>query len=339
MCIRDRHGCKTQIVRSASTWSLGLPPDMTENSIQFSYVESIMKAKHYVYIENQFFISDVAGPEVTNKIVNALVVRLQLAIETKQNFKVVIMIPVLPAFEGNIFDKQAAAVARIQVYWEQMTIFKSKTSLIKSLQSILGNEDDVWNYLMIGSLRTHAKLSDEPVTEMIYIHSKLLIVDDEIAVCGSANLNDRSMDGARDSELCIVVEDDEKVASRLNGIEVNAGKCVYELRKKIFAEHFGLPENEVEDILDDNIWKRMHGIMKRNTEIYREIFAVVPDNEVKSAAQYEEFKKKANKDKYDELVPEIVGHAVQYPYEFLIEDRLLFPISNPGYYLPAAAFT
>ena len=44
-----------------------------------------------------------------------------------------------------------------------------------------------------------------PVTEIIYIHSKLMIVDDEIALIGSANINDRSLNGNRDSELAIIV--------------------------------------------------------------------------------------------------------------------------------------
>jgi len=38
---------------------------------------------------------------------------------------------------------------------------------------------------------------------MIYVHSKLMIVDDEYIVVGSANINQRSLDGTRDSEICI----------------------------------------------------------------------------------------------------------------------------------------
>lgn len=34
---------------------------------------------------------------------------------------------------------------------------------------------------------------------MLYIHSKLMIVDDKIGICGSANINDRSQEGYRDS--------------------------------------------------------------------------------------------------------------------------------------------
>ena len=47
--------------------------------------------------------------------------------------------------------------------------------------------------------------ADEPVTEILYIHSKLMIVDDQKLILGSANINDRSMLGDRDSEIAIVV--------------------------------------------------------------------------------------------------------------------------------------
>ena len=38
---------------------------------------------------------------------------------------------------------------------------------------------------------------------MIYVHSKLMIVDDEYVIVGSANINQRSLDGDRDTELAI----------------------------------------------------------------------------------------------------------------------------------------
>jgi hypothetical protein len=38
---------------------------------------------------------------------------------------------------------------------------------------------------------------------MIYVHSKCMIVDDEYIVVGSANINQRSLDGTRDSEIAI----------------------------------------------------------------------------------------------------------------------------------------
>ena len=52
-------------------------------------------------------------------------------------------------------------------------------------------------------------IGGEPVTEIIYIHSKLMIVDDRVALIGSANINDRSMLGNRDSELAVTIEESE----------------------------------------------------------------------------------------------------------------------------------
>ena len=56
-------------------------------------------------------------------------------------------------------------------------------------------------------MRTHSVLptSSMPVTEMIYIHSKCMIVDDTHIIIGSANINDRSMLGSRDHETGVVI--------------------------------------------------------------------------------------------------------------------------------------
>jgi len=35
----------------------------------------------------------------------------------------------------------------------------------------------------------------------VYVHSKIMIVDDRAALIGSANINDRSLLGSRDSEV------------------------------------------------------------------------------------------------------------------------------------------
>ena len=36
-------------------------------------------------------------------------------------------------------------------------------------------------------------MNDHFETEQIYVHAKLMIVDDRIVICGSANINDRSL--------------------------------------------------------------------------------------------------------------------------------------------------
>lgn len=37
----------------------------------------------------------------------------------------------------------------------------------------------------------------------VYVHSKVMIIDDSIALIGSANINDRSLLGSRDSEVSV----------------------------------------------------------------------------------------------------------------------------------------
>ena len=44
-----------------------------------------------------------------------------------------------------------------------------------------------------------------------------MIVDDNIVLCGSANINDRSQEGSRDSELAILFTNGEKTKKRMNG--------------------------------------------------------------------------------------------------------------------------
>lgn len=56
-----------------------------------------------------------------------------------------------------------------------------------------------------------------PVTEQVYIHSKLMIVDDDVVLLGSANINDRSLLGSRDSEIAAIIEDSKKVPSFMDG--------------------------------------------------------------------------------------------------------------------------
>lgn len=40
---------------------------------------------------------------------------------------------------------------------------------------------------------------------MIYVHSKFLVTDDEVAIIGSANINMRSMAGTRDTEIAAAI--------------------------------------------------------------------------------------------------------------------------------------
>lgn len=55
-----------------------------------------------------------------------------------------------------------------------------------------------------------------------------------MCVSGSANINDRSMLGNRDSEMAVFVEDKERVPSIMGGEEYQAGPLTLALRKECF---------------------------------------------------------------------------------------------------------
>lgn len=45
--------------------------------------------------------------------------------------------------------------------------------------------------------------SELSITLPAQVHSKLMIVDDEYVIVGSANINQRSQDGTRDTEIAV----------------------------------------------------------------------------------------------------------------------------------------
>ena len=101
---------KIQALRSVSAWSIG--KNMTERSILEGYFKLIDNSKHYIYIENQFFITRTYTQEerrnsefsinrlVQNQIGLHIKERIAKAFEAKEIFKVFICIPLLPGFSG-----------------------------------------------------------------------------------------------------------------------------------------------------------------------------------------------------------------------------------------------
>lgn len=93
---------------------------------------------------------------------------------------------------------------KCQLHWEYATISRGGQSILEELRNHPGIEDPS-KYIQFFGLRQHAILNDKPVTEIIYVHSKLMIVDDNYVIMGSANINDRSMLGTRDSEVAVTI--------------------------------------------------------------------------------------------------------------------------------------
>ena len=150
---------------------------------------------------------------------------MSLANSENKKFRVYIVIPLLPGFDNQ------NAIQAVQ-YFNLRSIKLGEFSIYKELQK--ADITDPAEYLTIHSMRNWSVLMGNLVQEIIYVHSKLMIVDDRHVICGSANINDRSLLGKRDSELAAVISDEEFVSSQLNGQKCQVGKYAFSLRQKIF---------------------------------------------------------------------------------------------------------
>ncbi|KAG5513409.1 hypothetical protein PMAC_001473 [Pneumocystis sp. 'macacae'] len=236
-----------QILRSVGPWSIGTPTRI-EHSILNAYVKCIETSEHFVYIENQFFItsSECEGTVIENDIGNALVKRIIKAHKNNEKWRAVIILPLIPGFQSDV-DVQEGTSIRLIMHCQYRSICRYKCSIFKKLE-IAGINP--MKYIRIYSLRNWAKLGNNErlVSEMIYIHAKCMIVDDRISIIGSANINERSMRGNRDSEIAAIIRDTDMQLSTMAGKPYLVGKFSYTLRVRLMREHLGINCDEMEKI-------------------------------------------------------------------------------------------
>ncbi|RHZ82653.1 hypothetical protein Glove_106g15 [Diversispora epigaea] len=464
---RFKGTCNAQLLLSSTFWSTGTNH---ENSIYNAYCHLIRSAKHFIYIENQFFVTSTENDpnyEVKNLIGGFLVERIIKAHKSNEKFRVIVVMPLLPAFEADLNSNDAGTI-RMVMHWQYVSICRGGRSVLEKIKSAGVNPED---YISFFALRNHGKIpqvesisnngsvkdrkangtlssvdvpdaSVEPnenlqgskshaneipnriengpvenkqvktsddandkfayITEEVYIHSKLLIVDDKYVIIGSANLNDRSQLGTRDSEIAILVEDKSIIKTRMNGNEYMASKFAYTLRSSLFKEHLGLleyqdhssitksclspddfrilremlkekdpdvisslekmtPENDLKhptkedlivmDPLSDEFYDYWSKTAQRNTEAYRSVFRCVPDDNVTTWEQYENFvpdrtkvpighvaNLQADLEETKTKLSNIRGHLVNFPTRFLQSENLLSSVISNAV-TPAEIFT
>ncbi|GAB1194296.1 hypothetical protein APSETT444_003540 [Aspergillus pseudonomiae] len=452
---------RAQIVRSSADWSSGI---LTEHSIQNAYKEIISKAEHYVYIENQFFITATGDQQkpILNTIGRAIVDACVRASKEGRKFRVIIVIPAIPGFAGDLRQTEATGTRAIMDYQyksinrgehsifgqlkhagvdptreEHIFVFNlraydriNKTPALEELEKEAGvtyndiqrgiaesimsdsvhpsigkegdkgevgyddaqkekeerlarlrryeeqaerhkpeykpsSKDTVAHTTMLNGGRMSDEAwegeaeaeKDNIVQEELYVHGKVCIVDDRVAICGSANINDRSQLGYHDSELAIVVEDQDFIDSMMDGKPYKAGRLAATLRRQLWREHLGLlpaqdydasqspnaqppnvcmnhviegPENNfVMDPMSDPLWEMWTGRATTNTEIYRMLFRADPDDNIRNFDDYDWFYPR-NRMKQGHLfdpfqrakdvrekLDEIKGHLVWMPLRFL----------------------
>ncbi|KAI6194536.1 Phospholipase [Aphelenchoides besseyi] len=345
---RNTHNVDIQVLRSVAHWSILI--DKTEDSIQQAYLSLIANAEHYIYIENQFFVSMINSSEVTNEICRVICDRIVRAHREGKTFRVYILIPLLPGFEGKINATDYSALLAV-LHWTMLSISQGDHSLLVNLNR--NGVEDPWKYLSFCSLRAYDQLGDKLVSELIYIHCKLLIVDDKKAIIGSANINDRSQVGSRDSEVCVLIEDREFEDSTMDGQPYQAGKFASSLRKRCMSEHLGLHEealhkaepkkpisldDPISDKFYEEIWKKTAA---KNTEIFEEVFRCYPTNLVTSYEELQAWQAELPMVQYNEELArshlqELVGTLVQFPHEFLKSENLAPTITSKEGIVPSS---
>ncbi|KAH9914591.1 phospholipase D/nuclease [Fomitopsis serialis] len=198
------------------------------------------------------------------------------------------------------------------------------------------------------------------VSDLVYIHSKVMIVDDRRVVMGSANINDRSMKGNGDSEIALVIEDEDMIETTMDGKPYMAARFAATFRRKLYREHLGLmppqycagkeqvtsfmrpaphPNDDetdegedkiVADPLADLTMSLWNETARRNRAIFAEIFRTVPTNWVKNWDEYAQYVPKVmpghvvseiSLEHAKDRLSRVRGALVECPIDFLIDQK------------------
>ncbi|XP_071551933.1 uncharacterized protein [Panulirus ornatus] len=224
-----------------------------ENSIQRAYVHHIRRSKRFIFLENQYFLGSAHGwlvqeAKCPHLIPIELTIRIINAIKAGEDFRVYIVIPIHP--EG---DPTSTAVQEI-LHWQHRTMEMMYRKIAKAIRKakIDAHPTDYLSFFCLGKRESPDEIPDglddpdsssvaakarENMRFMIYVHSKMAIFDDEYIIVGSANINERSMSGNRDSEMAVGAFQQEFTKEECGDSEIEGD--VRTFRLSLWAEHCG----------------------------------------------------------------------------------------------------
>ncbi|KAJ6435854.1 hypothetical protein OIU84_000973 [Salix udensis] len=212
--------------------------------------------KTFVYIENQYFLGssfswksdDVKVEEVgaSHLIPKELSLKIVSKIKSGERFSVYVVIPMWP--EGIPESGSVQAILN----WQKRTMEMMYSDIAEALRD-KGLEANPKDYLTFFCLGKHEREmageyvpSEKPAQNsdysraqksrrfMIYVHAKMMIVDDEYIITGSANINQRSMDGGRDTEIAMGAYQPYHLATKQP-----ARGQIHGFRMSLWYEHLG----------------------------------------------------------------------------------------------------
>ncbi|XP_042879391.1 phospholipase D gamma 1-like [Penaeus japonicus] len=233
-----------------------------DTSLHRAFVRLVRRAESFLYIESQ--ISKIRAGE---------------------GFRVYLVLPMLP--EGNCKNPVIGCSMKAILRWQYLTLKMMYRKIGAALQAV-GSKDHPSDYLLVLCLTkqtvTHSASAPPPPQQestsdvaaaaglqepprgsaawswrerssfLIYVHSKMAVADDAHVLVGSANLNERSLDGRRDTEVavsaCQTRRGGRGGGGGGDGEAVVKDGAVRAFRRALWAEHtWGLSEEE-EDLGD-----------------------------------------------------------------------------------------
>ncbi|XP_078432393.1 phospholipase D alpha 1-like [Wolffia australiana] len=232
--------------------------NIIDRSIQDAYINAIRRAKNFIYIENQYFLGssfawkreeglNLEEVGALHLVPKELSLKIVSKIEAGERFTVYVLVPMWP--EG---IPESASVQAI-LDWQRRTMEMMYTDIAHALRAngVDASPRDYLTFFCVGNREVQREGEYVPTEEpepdsdyfqaqqarrfMIYVHSKMMIVDDEYIIVGSANINQRSMDGARDSEIAMGAYQ----PYHLGGEEPARGQ-VHGFRLALWYEHLGM---------------------------------------------------------------------------------------------------
>ncbi|XP_057454489.1 phospholipase D gamma 1-like [Lotus japonicus] len=236
---------------------------LIDMSIHTAYVKAIRAAQRFIYIENQYFIGSSYNWRnnrdlgANNLIPMEIALKIADKIRANERFAVYIVIPMWP--EG---VPTGAATQRI-LFWQHKTMQMMYETIYKALIEVgleeafspqdylnffcLGNREAIDMYENIAVSGTPPPPANSPQANtrnsrrfMIYVHSKGMIVDDEYVIVGSANINQRSMEGTRDTEIAMGAYQPHQTRARK---QCYPRGQIHGYRMSLWAEHTGTIED------------------------------------------------------------------------------------------------
>ncbi|KAK3212135.1 hypothetical protein Dsin_016841 [Dipteronia sinensis] len=236
--------------------------NVIDRSIQDAYINAIRRAKNFIYIENQYFLGssygwlskDINVPDIgaLHLIPKELSLKIVSKIEAGERFAVYVVIPMWP--EGIPESDSVQAI----LDWQRRTIEMMYADIAQALKKQGLESTNPREYLTFFCLgnREITKLGEYVPPEkpeansdylraqqsrrfMIYVHAKMMIVDDEYIIIGSANINQRSMDGGRDTEIAMGAFQPSHLAANQP-----AKGQIYGFRMSLWQEHLGGLDDE-----------------------------------------------------------------------------------------------